>query len=184
MPTYTNSTINEILNIASFEVIPIGDIAFGQDEYGLKLSVIEIPENDGEELIDRADEIGYGSYYFIVNMGTLVFAFLGSLIFPLIMYMLLKPCVGKSKNIAERHHRISSALRGNILIRYILEASLDICLCAVLQIQYSDLNGGFNFNSSFEIINTILAILLGSATAIFLPFTIIFFIKNFSRWED
>ena len=32
--------------------------------------------------------------------------------------------------------------------------------------------------------NTILTILLGSATAIFVPFTIIFFIRNFSKWED
>ena len=60
------------------------------------MAIVDIPENDGEELMEQAEAIGYGSYYFIVNMGTLLFAFFGSLIFPFSMYMLLKPCVGKS----------------------------------------------------------------------------------------
>ena len=72
------------------------------------------------------------SYYFIVNMGTLFFAFIGSTIFPLVLYLSLKPCISKSRSIAARHNKLAAALRGNILIRYILEASLDISLCIAL----------------------------------------------------
>ena len=124
------------------------------------------------------------SYYFIVNMGTLLFAFIGSLLFPLILFIALRPCVNKSANIAKRHHKLAAALRGNILIRYILEACLDIGLCFALQIWYSDVNGGLSFGSAFNTLNTIFAVILGAAAALFLPFTLVLYIRNFKKWAD
>ena len=93
----------EILDIATFEVVPIGDVIYGTDDYGLQFEMIKIPEGDFEFPHPKANDIQMQSYYFIVNMGTLLFAFIGSLMFPFILYILLKPCVQKFKKIGKRH---------------------------------------------------------------------------------
>ena len=94
----------EILDIATFEVVPIGDIVYGTDDYDLNLDMIKIPDGDFEFPHPKANDIQMESYYFIVNMGTLLFAFIGSFMFPLIMYFLLKPCVKRFKKIGKKHH--------------------------------------------------------------------------------
>lgn len=167
-------------------MIPIGDIAYGEDDYGLNSGIVEIPHDDGDDLhlIEKATEIGFESYYFVVNMGTLLFAFILSMIVPLFIFCLLKPCASKSRKINNRSQKIAQALRGNIFIRYIIEANLDICLCLVLQIEYNDVNGGLNFDTTFAGFNTVMTVVLGLATAFFLPFTVVFFTRNFMQWED
>ena len=179
LPSYSAPTIGEILEIASFEVMPIGDLMFGEEFYGISLEIVEIPHDDFEFPHSKAKDIEMESYYFIVNMGTLLFAFIASLMVPLILFIFLRPCVSKSPNIAKRHQKLAAALRGNILIRYILEACLDIGLCFALQIWYSDVNGGLNFGSTFNTLNTIFAVVLGAAAILFLPITIIFYVRNF-----
>ena len=79
---------------------------------------------------------------------------------------------------------MSDGLRGNILIRFLLEACLDIAICIVLQLYYSDLNGGLSFGTAFEVFNSVFSILLGVATALFLPVAMVFYLKNFKNWGD
>ena len=79
---------------------------------------------------------------------------------------------------------MSDGLRGNILIRFLLEACLDIAICIVLQLYYSDLNGGISFGTTFEVFNSVFSILLGIATALFLPVSMVFYLKNFKNWGD
>ena len=43
LPSYSAPIIGEILEIASFEVLPIGDFMFGEELYGIRLNTIEPP---------------------------------------------------------------------------------------------------------------------------------------------
>ena len=49
LPNYSSPIINEILEIASFEVIPLGEIFF-DPEADLYVDLFELPEND-EDII-------------------------------------------------------------------------------------------------------------------------------------
>lgn len=112
---------------------------------------LPIPDDDGDEkyLIDSAPDIGMESYYFIANLGTLFFVFAFTITIPLLAFLLLRPLISKSKFIQRKHKGLSDGLHGNMMIRFIIEASLDISLCIGLQFYYSDVNGGLNFDSAF-----------------------------------
>ena len=79
---------------------------------------------------------------------------------------------------------MSDGLRGNIMIRFLLEACLDIAICIILQIYYSDVNGGISFDTAFEVFNSVFVILLGAATTLFLPVSMFFYLKYFKKWDD
>ena len=69
-------------------------------------------------------------------------------------------------------------------IRFIIEGCLDISICIGLQFYYSDLNGGLNFNSAFMGVNTVITLILGLIVACFLPFMMIFYLLNFTNWDN
>lgn len=76
-------------------------------------------------------------------------------------------------------------MRGNLLIRFVLEAALDLSISITLQIYYSDLNGGlFGSSEVFYVTNSILTILLGPMVIIAAVFLTVFYIKTFHRWND
>lgn len=76
-------------------------------------------------------------------------------------------------------------MRGNLLIRFVLEAALDLSISITLQIYYSDLNGGlFGSSEVFYVMNSILTILLGPMVIIAAVFLTVFYIKTFHRWND
>ena len=132
----------------------------------------------------KALDIGMESYYFAVNMGSMLFGFIGSVSIPLIALLCLRPFTSKFKYAKNKHSELSDGLRGNIFIRFILEACLDIGLCVALQFWYSDLNNSLSFGTVFYAFNSSFTILLGSAVALILPFSIIFYIKRFADWDD
>lgn len=71
-----------------------------------------------------------------------------------------------------------------MLIRYILEACLDVGICIFLQIFYSDLNGGLRFDDYFSVLNSSATIILGIVCGLFLPFSLIFYLCNFANWGN
>ena len=76
-------------------------------------------------------------------------------------------------------------MRGNILIRFYLEAALDITMCILLQFYYSDFNGGlFASSETFDILNSLLTVIFGPLIVIFIVTGAYFYSKNFTRWSD
>ena len=148
--------------------------------------VVTIPEDDGDEkyIFETAAEIGFESYYFMVNLGSLTFVFIFTMTIPLLLYYVLKPLISKSHYLRAKHEGISNGLQGNMFIRFIMEASLDVFLCLGLQFYYEDVNNGLNFDSAFEAINTILVFILGIVTFVFVPFALAFYISKFASWGD
>ena len=70
------------------------------------------------------------------------------------------------------------------MIRYIVEGALDICVCIAFQLEFSEWNGGLNFNSVFAGINTVMTVLMIIVMSLFLPFCIIFYLCKFRTWGD
>mgnify|MGYP000147253215 CR=1 FL=1 len=100
LPVNSSEIVLKVFEIASFEVIELGKYVFED------LELLKIPENDGELVEERCKQavsLGLESYYFIVNMGTLFVAFIGSVTIPLVLYFLLKPCISRSRYISARH---------------------------------------------------------------------------------
>ena len=120
IPTFSQSSINSILEISSFEVIPVGFILE---------KVLEAPEGDGDEIPATAEAIEFESYYTVNNMGALfvIFCWLAFGL-PLIL-LAMHPCRQRSKFIAKKATSLQNSLRGKIQLRFLIEGSLDISLC-------------------------------------------------------
>lgn len=175
IPNYSNSQINSILEISSFEIIPVGDI--------LNLT-LPVPDDDGKEVSEQAERVGFESYYTIMNLGTLFVTFLWILIgMPLILF-LLRPCRYKSQALDKRLSSLQDALYGNLLLRYLIEAALDICICIVFQFMYTDLNGGMSMATVFTALNTIMTVILAMLVGLFIPFVLVFYLLKFKKWGE
>ena len=72
-----------------------------------------------------------------------------------------------------------------MLLRYILEAFLDLSISIFLQIYYSDLNGGlFSSDEAFLVLNSAMTVILGPLAIAAIIGYGIFYLCTFSRWED
>jgi hypothetical protein len=174
-PAFSGAAIAEILEIASFELIPLGD---------LTPLLLGEPEGDGEELLEAfADD--FESYYTILNLGSCAVIFVLSLALPLLIILVLSPVKNRSKAAREQSKSLTNAMRGNIILRFIIETCLDIAICVILQFYYNDLNGGlFSNNKPFYLTNSIMTVILGPAVVIFSCVMAVFYLRTFERWGD
>ena len=174
-PAFSGAAIAEILEIASFELIPLGD---------LTPLLLGEPEGDGEELLEAfADD--FESYYTILNLGSCAVIFVLSLALPLLIILVLSPVKNRSKAAREQSKSLTNAMRGNIILRFIIETCLDIAICVILQFYYNDLNGGlFSNNKPFYLTNSIITVILGPAVVIFSCVMAVFYLRTFERWGD
>lgn len=132
-PAYAGAAITEILDISSFELIPLGE---------LTTIVLSEPEDDGELALDMMAANGYESYYTILNLGSTTVLFILAIAIPLLLILIYKPFKSRSKYALENHNSLTNAIHGNILLRFIIETCLDISISVILQLYYSDLNDG------------------------------------------
>ena len=124
------------------------------------------------------------SYYFIMNLGSLFVIFLWMALGMPLIYFAMRPFRNKSEAVGKRVASLGDSLHGNLMIRYIVEGALDICVCIAFQFEFSEYNGGLNFNSAFEGINTVMTVIMLIAMSLFLPFCIIFYLCKFRTWGD
>ena len=121
----------------------------------------------------------------MINMGTLTVVFFLTIIIPIVTVLVLRPMKYRMNCASQKITSTTNSMRGNLLIRYVLEAALDLSISITLQIYYSDLNGGlFSSNEVFFVTNSILTILLGPAVIIAAVSLGVFYIKTFNRWND
>ena len=88
LPNYSGSTIDSILEISSFEVIPISWVL---DEF------LTAPDGDGDDAIQGAIDIEYESYYMIKNLGAMLIIFCFIMTVPPLFVIMMKPFMEKFK---------------------------------------------------------------------------------------
>ena len=120
-PKYSLAAMNEILDIAEFEVIPVGDLLW---------VVLDEPEKDYDPEVDVTlfENYDIESYYMVTNMGSIFVIFVMTITIPLLLIFLLKPCRNTSTYLNKKHNNLSRQIQGNLFIRYIIEACLDIAI--------------------------------------------------------
>ena len=84
----------------------------------------------------------------------------------------------------EKMSSLKDSLHGNILLRFMIEGALDVFICIALQFKYSDISEGLSFDSVFLGLNTIMAVVFATATALFIPFLLTFYLCSFKKWKD
>ena len=143
------------------------------------------PDEDGDDGIENFLDAGFESYYFIINMGTLIVVFFMSAIMPFLVILFFRPCKNRLKCAADKLTSTKNALYGNLLLRYILEAGLDISISIALQVYYSDLNNGlFNSDEAFLMLNSVMTVILGPLVLLAIVCYGIFYMCTFSQWSD
>ena len=174
-PTYSSATLKKILELTSFSIF---------DPYleEIYVFVFPVPANDGENMLEQAEEIGFESHYMARNLGVILLTFILLAIVPISIKLILSPLKKRYIAVKKYADNLGKNMRGNMLIRYILEACLDVVICACLQFYYSDFNGGLGFYDYFSILNTCATIILGTLCGFFLPFAIVFYLRRFTDW--
>ena len=76
-----------------------------------------------------------------MNMGTLYISFVVFLTLPAFI-LCLRPCRSKSRLIKDKSEKITTALKGDLFIRFFLEGCLNITFSSVLNIEHANEKGG------------------------------------------
>jgi len=171
-PDLSHEMVYSLITIATFDVLPTDDL------FAATLAPPESEQTD-QKFID----VGYGSNLMIVNLGTMFLTLVIMLTIPCCLLM-TRPCKNKSQWLTKKHTSLIAALHGNMFIRYLLEGSLDIAICCTLNL-YKDLSdGGFQWDSTFNIVNNVAQFVLGGGVMVFPIFVVVFYCINFARWKD
>ena len=110
-----------------------------------------IPEWDGP-LNDRYNLLGFGSIFFLNNMGTMI---IGLAMIPILamVLLILKPLTKVSRVLLRVYNKIHSNLFWSHQIILLNESFLMICMCALINSKF------LAFESKFEVINSVLTIM-------------------------
>jgi hypothetical protein len=117
----------------------------------------------------------------IMNLGTMFLALVLMLTIPCWL-LLTRSCKSKSQWLTQKHKSLIAALHGNMFIRFLIEGSLDIAICGTLNLYKIFSEGGFQWDNTFNFVNNVALIVLGSAVIVFPIFIFVFYCRNFSKW--
>ena len=173
-PDISITMINHLITIATFDVLPSDDIL---------VETIDAPIDEDLEDAKFVD-IGFGSPFMTINLGTLyltVAVFLAILI----LMILTRPCLHCSTRLKSKHDSIMLGFKGNMWIRYMMEGFLDIGICCALNYHDSHiLENGIKVDSLFATVNNISFLLFSLALGLFPLWALIFYLCNFKKWSN
>ena len=118
-----------------------------------------------------------------MNMGTSYLTLLAMLGIPILVFM-TKPCVHKSQKVSKAHNWIGPPLRGNMWLRFVMEASLDIFITGTVNLILFHELEYVPMNSSFYILNAISLFVLYPLAGLFPFFVLGFYMFNFVNWDE
>ena len=146
---------------------------------------LEPPKDDGSDTLERFEQTGYESYFMAMNMDALFVILILTFTIPLILFILLSLCTDRSKFAKQKRSDLAKSMHGNLIIRYLMEACLDIAICFGIEYRYG-LDGQVDLESStlFYTVNTIVKVLLVSAVVIFPVLAIVLYLRKFDKWQD
>lgn len=123
-PSLAIMMVNSLITIATFDVMPSDEV--------FELT-IDAPEDEQED--EKFQDVDFESNYMILNMGTMFLMFIVLLIIPCIL-LCSRPCRSCSRWLNKKHGAMSESMKGNSWIRFVMEGSLDISICASLNYIY------------------------------------------------
>ena len=171
-PSFSQIFIDNLVTIATFDIFDPTWV-FGERE------------SADDAIVERSryEKAGYSSGIFIFNMGALFITLVIMLLMPLLL-MVYSRFKNRFPWCQRKHVALGDALRGNMWLRFIMEANLDISVAGAINLTIIMQQGFVAFKSWFDIMNTIFLFTLISIVAIF-PFAILFFyLKNLDKWGD
>lgn len=176
-PEIAGVVVEKLTMIATFDLIPTDD---------LYENTFDLPEEEEVSYLDerakeRLEDGGYESSFLISNLGTLFITFLIILTVPLCVFA-SRPCIGKSPWIKRKHTSTLAAMRGNLWIRYLMEASLDVSISGTINLIVDIENSKVPMSSTFDVINSISLILIYTVNLAFPVIILVFYARNYSRW--
>ena len=175
-PMFAQAIVSQLITIASFDVLPTDDLF-------LAMGAPEEDEPEEGDLNYKAYNIGYESNILIVNLGTLFITLIVMLSCPICIFC-TRPYKQKSRWLNRKHESIGPSLRGNMWIRFVMEAFLDISISGTINVFGLLASGEIPFDTTFNIINSVMLIVLYPICFIF-PFAIVvFYLCHFAKWED
>ena len=101
-----------------------------------------------------------------------------------IRVFLTKPCVHRSQKVSKAHNWIGPSLRGNMWLRFVMEASLDIFITGTVNLILFHELEYVPMNSSFYILNAISLFVLYPLAGLFPFFVLGFYMFNFVNWDE
>ena len=175
-PSLSIKSLQGLIEIANFDILPSNDIF----SFTLDFSMDEF-EKENEQSDEKFENVGYESTSIIMNMGSLFISFVIFLTLPALL-LCLRPCRSKSRLIKDKSEKISTALKGNLFIRFFLEGCLNIAISSVLNIEHANENGGLEWDSSVNAINSVSLIFFTSVILLLPVFLLIFYCLKFKKW--
>ena len=100
-----------------------------------------------------------------------------------LLVLVTKPCTRYS-HVNKAHNWIGPSLRGNMWIRYVMEALLDIFITGTVNIILLYELDSVPINSSFDVVNAISLFVLYPLAGLFPFFVMGFYLYNFIHWKD
>ena len=145
---------------------------------------VNSPED--EQINKKFFEASFESNYMILNLGTI---FLMFLLLPILLVCLTctRPCKNCCccSSFKTKHKAMESNMRGNTWIRFILEGTLDIAICAALNYIYNkNSQKSFRWDTPFQAVNSLSFIVLTILLVLFPVWAMWFYCYNFERWEE
>lgn len=178
-PETANVVVEKLTMIATFDLLPTDDM------YD---SIMEVPENKDIEYFDeltkeRLENADYESNFLIANLGTLFITFLVLLSVPMCVCA-SGPCKQKSPWIHRARTSTQASIRGNMWIRYLMEASLDVSISGTINLIVAFENGSMPVDSAFQIMNTTMMLVVYTVNMAFPGIILFFYLRNFSKWTE
>ena len=119
-PDLSGMMVGSLITIATFDVMPSDDVFD---------ATVEPPDDEQED--DKFAEIGFESNFMILNLGTMFLMFVVMLTIPACL-ICTGPCRRCWPWLDRKHKATKTNLHGNVWIRFLMEGSLDIAICASL----------------------------------------------------
>ena len=171
-PGLAHMVVVSLITIATFDVLPSNDVF----EWALNPPTDEQEDSKFAEVFD--------SNFLILNLGTMFLMFVVLLSIPPFLFC-SRPCRRCWPWFNKKHQSMKKSVQGNSWIRFIMEGSLDISICASLNYIFMRENAeGLQWGNSFEVVNSTAFIVLAILVCVFPAWALIFYCRNFEKWED
>ena len=128
MPANIQAFFNQIIKIATFDIVSIEPYI-----------VWVLKVNDTEALTPNFEALGFGSMYFLNNMGAMILGFI--IYFVGIIFLAILDCFNpKYQAVAKRSESIRATLFYNYIIGMMNESYSQISVCAFIGFYYMKFN--------------------------------------------
>ena len=105
------------------------------------------------------------------------------LLIPICIFV-TSPCKHMSRWYNKKHSSLSDSIRGNMWIRFLMEACLDISISGSINLYMNARAGELEWDTFFHKFNTVSLFILFPMVMVFPLAILVFYTCKFARWQD